>query len=285
VLSDGISIPVIAAGYTAWLPEGRPRGMIVFFHARRDTAEADFLIRRSLDHHLAVMFVTTENRLDFFFGERAMNAVNGYLEEVLAAGQVPREHLLYCGMSLEGTRALRLALYGLMPGSGRPVPQAVAVCDAPLDMIRFYDACDRAKRDNFNDAAANEGLWVTGTLRANLGGTPLEAGTRYMDYSPFCYRNYGGERLDRLLPVAVRAYTEPDVNWWIDNRRKDYYGMNAVDMAALINELRRRGSDRAELITTTGKGVLPDGSRHPHSWSIVDEAGLVDWFSRLAGEE
>ena len=36
--------------------------------------------------------------------------------------------------------------------------------------------------------------------------------------------------------MAVRLYTEPDVNWWIDNRRKDYYDLNSIDDAALINQ-------------------------------------------------
>jgi hypothetical protein len=54
--------------------------------------------------------------------------------------------------------------------------------------------------------------------------------------------------------------------------------MNAVDHAALINLLRVAGNDRAELITTTGRGYRPGGRRHPHSWSIVDEAQLERWL-------
>ena len=51
-----------------------------------------------------------------------------------------------------------------------------------------------------------------------------------------------------------------------------------MDHAALINLLRVAGNARAELITTTGKGYRPDGRRHPHSWSIVDELDLVRWL-------
>jgi hypothetical protein len=84
-----------------------------------------------------------------------------------------------------------------------------------------------------------------------------------------------------LKGIAIRAYTEPDVNWWIETRRKDYYSMNSIDLAALINELKIFGNENSELIITNNKGYMPDGNRHPHSWSIVDEKEMVDWFLRL----
>ena len=36
-----------------------------------------------------------------------------------------------------------------------------------------------------------------------------------------------------------------------------------------------------ELITTSGQGHHPDGRRHPHSWSIVDNGELVEWLLGL----
>lgn len=54
--------------------------------------------------------------------------------------------------------------------------------------------------------------------------------------------------------------------------------MNAIDLAALVNELKIRENQQIELITTHNKGYHPDETRHPHSWSIVDEEELIDWF-------
>ena len=85
--------------------------------------------------------------------------------------------------------------------------------------------------------------------------------------------------------ISIRTYTEPDVHWWIANRRKDYYVMNSVDMAGLINQLTILGNENAELITTADKGYRPDGTRHLHSWNIVDEKELIDWFLVLMGVE
>jgi len=87
--------------------------------------------------------------------------------------------------------------------------------------------------------------------------------------------------MEKFNNIAIRAYTEPDINWWIENRRKDYYGMNAVDLAAFINTLKINGNQEAELIVTNNKGYDDSGNRHPHNWNIVDEKELIQWFSQL----
>ena len=103
----------------------------------------------------------------------------------------------------------------------------------------------------------------------------------YVQYSPYCYLDSNELNLFKLNGVAIRAYTEPDIEWWMENRRKDYYSMNAIDLAALINALHIAGNNEAELIITQDQGFRPDGQRHPHSWSIVDEKELIDWFLAL----
>ena len=122
-------------------------------------------------------------------------------------------------------------------------------------------------------------------LENDLGGSPEESLDAYINYSPYSYIADDGGNAKYYSNIAIRTYTEPDVNWWIANRGKDYYGMNSVDKAGLINQLRILGNDNAELITTTDKGYRPNGGRHPHSWSIVDEKELVDWFLGLMERE
>ena len=51
--------------------------------------------------------------------------------------------------------------------------------------------------------------------------------------------------------------------------------------AALVNALHLHGNEEAELILTQDKGYRPDGQRHPHSWSIVDEEEMVGWLLGL----
>ena len=232
------------------------------------------------------MYVTTENRLEFFFENERMQEIEEYIHHVIENHNISKDNLMYCGMSLAGTRALKLAKFGQQSTSKFKIrPRAIAICDAPLDMVRFYKESVKANNLKFHYAAANEGKWVSAYLSKNLGGSPEESLEAYINYSPYSYIADDGGNAKYYSNIAIRTYTEPDVNWWITNRGKDYYGMNSVDKAGLINQLRILGNDNAELIITDDKGYRPDGSRHPHSWSIVDEKELVDWFLGLMERE
>jgi hypothetical protein len=286
LLTGDISIPKIAKGYTLWLPEKEQAiGLIVFTHARRDTVNTDFIIDYAASQHLAVLYATTENRLEFFFENEKLREIEEYIHEVLTAHHIPQDNILYCGMSLEGTRALKLAMFARSNQSTyKLVPRAIAICDSPLDMVRFHKEMVKAKELSFTPITANEGNWVSCYLENNLGGPPVHALNAYIEYSPYSYVADGGPNIHLLENIAIRCYTEPDVNWWMKTRRKDFYAMNAIDMAALINELNIRGNEKATLITTENKGYQDDGSRHPHTWNIVDEKELINWFIKLINE-
>lgn len=278
-LTDDIAIPAEAAGYTLILPEPEaPKGLVVFFNASRDTTGNHFY-PLALQQQLGVVYVTSGNRLDFFFDDSTVARIDGYLHRAATQAGVAAPKLFFTGMSLAGTRALKYAIYCLQGKSAYGhQPQAVAVCDAPLDFVRFWHSCDRAKRIRAHDAAANEGEWVTGVLERHLGGAPAENLEAYQRYSIYSHGAKNGGNARWLKTTPVRAYTEPDVQWWMRTRRKDYYDMNAIDAAALVNMLHILGNEAAELIVTHDRGVLPDGTRHPHSWSIVGEGELVAWF-------
>ena len=282
-LTSNIAIPKINKGYTVWLPEtGIINGMVVFTHSRRDTLNSEFIIDYANQNQLAILYAITENRLEFFFEAEKLLEIENYIHEIISTYHIPDSNILYCGMSLEGTRALKLAIFGQSNQSKYKLkPKAIAICDSPLDMVRFHKEMVKAKNLNFNPVTANEGNWVSGYLETNLGGTPEDTLTAYINYSPFCYAANGGPYLKIFKDIAFRAYTEPDVNWWINTRRKDYYSMNALDLAALVNELKILGSKGAELIITQNIGYQSDGKKHPHSWSIVDEKELIDWFLKL----
>lgn len=282
-LASGININKVNSGYTLWLPEEGPvKGLVLFTHARRDTINADVLIKEALKEQLAVMYATTENRLEFFFSDDRLKEIEHHLQTVIENNRIPKENILFCGMSLEGTRALKLAIFSASDSSEFHLkPRAIAICDAPLDFVRFYQEMVKAKDLKFSPVAENEGTWVSEYLYTNLKGSPKDAYQNYISFSPFCYSANGGDHMDKFNNIAIRAYTEPDINWWIENRRKDYYGMNAVDLAAFINTLKINGNQEAELIITNNKGYDDSGNRHPHNWNIVDEKELIQWFSQL----
>lgn len=62
------------------------------------------------------------------------------------------------------------------------------------------------------------------------------------------------------------------------NRHRDAYDMNSTDLSAMVNLLQTKGNKKAQLIVTHKKGYRPDGTRHPHSWSIMDSKACLDWI-------
>lgn len=281
VLSEKMTMQKIKSGYTLWLPNGASKGMVVIFDEYRDTTKIS-IIDLALKNQFAALFVTTDNPVDFLFEEVKMKELEGYIYEAVSKNNIPKDNMLYCGMSLAGTRALKLAAFSQSKGSiYKLTPKAIAICDAPLDMVRNYNECKKATDLNLDPIGAGESEWIYSYLKTNLKGTPQSALNTYIKHSPFCYTAENGGNAKAFKNIYLRCYTEPDVNWWIGNRGRDYYGMNAIDLAALVNQLKILGGKKAELITTTQKGFREDGSRHPHSWSIVDEKELVEWFARL----
>lgn len=277
-------IPLVETGYTLLLPaEGPVIGTVAFLESRRNPdagqpVEGSF-DAEALERGLAVLHLTTGNPLDFLFDRTDLERIATRLEEVLAANDLEDLPIHFAGLSLGGTRALRLLIYLKQAGgTHRLKPGAAAVVDAPLDMERLWRSEGHAILRSFHPAAADEGRWVRYLLETHLGGDPDQPRERYSEYSPYAYSKPGGGNAVHLRDVPLRAYHEPDVDWWMENRRKSYYDMNSLDLAALIAELRASGNDRAQLITThDGREGVETGAS-PHTWSFVDDADLAEWF-------
>ncbi len=277
-------IPMVDKGLTAVIPEGEIRGVAVFFQRQRFDVRPYVKTPGDFEYEaaargVATVHITSGDPLDFFFDEANRVDAIVRLQILLEARKLRRVPVLFLGMSLGGTRALKLATY-LEAEGGRfwLRPSAAAVVDAPLDMIRFHEAETRAARDSVHWAAADEGRWVTYLMENALGGGPVEFRDAYVDYSPFTYSAPGGGNARYLGALPLRAYHEPDVDWWIAERGKSYYQMNSIDLAALVAALHLAGNDRAELVTTHRARKGYEDGASPHTWSIVDNAELLDWF-------
>lgn len=276
-------IPMVEKGFTLILPEGEAKGVVVVpgskrFDVKEFINKEGTLENEAVKKDIAVIHILTGNPLDFYFEDEVMKDVTRKLQSILAENDLRGKPVYFTGLSLAGTRSLKLAIF-LQRNKEKYwlQPTAVAIVDAPLDMVRFWDVENRAVINNFYPDAVDEGRWITYLLKENLG-TPEENFNNYIDYSPFVYKAEDGGNAKYLRNIPVRAYHEPDVNWWIENRRKDYYSMNSVDLAALINQLKLLHNDKSELITTYQKREGFKESSSPHTDTNVDYAELMDWF-------
>lgn len=263
-----------------------PIGVVVFFQRGRipisesapDSGSFDY---EAFKHGFAVMHVATGHPLDFFFADTTMTWAAEHIEETLDNNRMKQLPVFFAGLSLGGTRALRFAAYLIQNDDLWLEAAGVAIVDAPLDMERLWHAEKNAVARNFHQAAAGEGRWVTYLLEQNLGGKPADSRQKYIDYSPYTYTALNGGEAELFSELPVLAFHEPDVNWWIENRRKSYYAMNSLDMAGFINQLKLFGNENAELITTWREREGVDEGSSPHTWSFVNNAHLIGWFLRL----
>jgi hypothetical protein len=201
------------------------------------------------------------------------------IAEVVQELNIPLGGLVIGGISAGGTGAVRYSEY-CMSGhcDARCRPVAIFSVDAPLDFESWWN------REKFNLRRGNpksyleESQGILDALRSAMGGSPNQVRQVYRSRSPFLASEKDGANAHLLKNVPIRLYTEPDVVWMIENIGLDYYTINAIDQAALVLQLRALGNTKADLITTTGKGFRPPGTRNPHSWTIVDEPDLADWI-------
>jgi hypothetical protein len=224
----------------------------------------------------------TANYLDMMLEDKPLTIWNEMLLEVSQKYHIPSNKVIVGGMSASAVGAIRYAQYkaqGKLAGNIK-IAGIIAV-DPPLDYDRFWRECNKKVKMNFHPAAVAEGKLLMKMFEDKLGGTPFQQPKAYQKASPFCYAAENGGNAQWLSHTPIRLYHEPDVNWWIKNRHQDYYGMNSIDCAALANQLLINGNEEATLIETNNKGFRPDGTRHPHSWTIVDEKELLKWCNDL----
>lgn len=281
--SGSLTIPLSKQGYTLHLPESKPVATIIMLSGSSlDTTRYidEFeIIKPALEKSIAVLFVSTGKVIEFLFTDEDIAIIEKLTGKALETNNLSGKPKFLAGMSLGGTMAMRYSEYCMLDKSSHGFrPDAIALCDAPLDMVRLFHEQEQAIKNDYHPAAVGEARWVSHFLIRNLGGRPDEALDNYISYSPFVYTDKKRSKIQLFKDVPIRIYHEPDINWWIENRAKDYNTINSIDLAGFYNYLRQAGSVDAELITSFNKrSGYKDGSS-PHSWTIVDNAELVDWF-------
>lgn len=286
ILSDSLTIPFSKQGYTLHLPESRPVAIIIFPSGRAlDTTryiDEYELIEPALAKDIAVLFVSTGKIIEFLFTDQDIKIIDEITGSALMKYKLLDKPVFLAGMSLGGTMAMRYGEYCLLNKSAYGLkPAAIAICDAPLDMVRMWNEQKHAIKNNYHPNAVGEAKWVLHYLEKHLNGSPDDAMRNYIKYSPFVYRNENKNKTSVFRNVPIRMYHEPDINWWIENRAKDYNTINSVDLAGFYNSLRLIGNNKSELVTTYRRRKDYEKGSSPHTWSIVDNRELVNWFLKL----
>lgn len=229
---------------------------------------------------LTVIPVFKQGTLSLGIDDETQESFREMLDDVVSKHELQGVKFFVGGFSIGGTCAIKYTQQAF-EHDFEIKPAAVFAIDPPLDFERFYNSAVRDVRLSWR-GASEENMYMINRLEGLMGGKPSMNLAEYHRLSPYSFSDTTQRAIKNLLNVSLRIYTEPDVNWWIRERGQDFSDMNAFDGAAMINELNRLGNENAVLITTENKGFRrPDGTRHPHSWSIVDDEELIEWLLGL----
>ena len=263
------------------VPRSKPAGLLVLV-AGDIHGFSKALLPQLLSTNAVITLIVAPARPGLLASDAMLEELHLLAADVLRRFGAPDAKVAIGGFSAGGIGAVRYAQYCLKREPDMVPPVAVFAVDSPLDYERWFLAADLyLQRLALAGRTLAEDRRATNELRVALGGSPSEAVQAYQRHSPLSARLADGGNARLLKDTPVRIYIEPDLKWRLENWNREVYHTNVPDATALINILRLLGNERAELITTTGTGYTPDGSRNPHSWSIVNEPALAEWLLQL----
>ena len=275
--------------YKLAVPAGSPRGLVVLLPGFGDTVALFDLFQLPNIMRERGYVVAAISMAGYINWQSEVKTLHAIISRIADQHRVPPDSLAIGGFSAGATGALRYAQYCVERRCSATTRAAAAFSvDGPLDFERWYNCS--ARRAQWQPGDPEGWGVITKVLSKNLGGSPADKRAAYVRAAPLTASEPRGGNAALLKDTPVRAYSEPDVTWTVENWSADYYCQNSIDQAALVLELKMQGNENAELIMTTGKGYRAEfvestgtyrkGERSPHSWSIVDEQNLADWIER-----
>lgn len=155
-------------------------------------------------------------------------------------------------------------------------PKGVFIVDSPVDLLGLYKVAEKNIISNFSSESVQEANWIIDKFNSEFGN-PKDSISLYKKLSPYTLETNTISNVENLKNLKIRLYTEPDFDWWLKNRKNQKDEINSYFIEQLYNDLKIKGFQKIELINTKNKGYRADGTRHPHSWAIVDKENLLNW--------
>jgi hypothetical protein len=200
------------------------------------------------------------------------------LQKIVIENKLPTNDTYIGGFSSGGNVALLISSFMIKNKAFKLKPKGVFIVDSPIDLVALYKSSEKNLIRKFSEVSIQESTWIIETLGSQFGN-PNNAISKYQQYSTYTSKTNNIDNIKDLRDTKIRLYTEPDTLWWKKNRKADYDQMNAYYIKKLSEDLKNSGFSKVEYIPTENKGYRHNGDRHPHSWSIIDKNGLIEWIT------
>lgn len=227
----------------------------------------------------ALLTIAFSTRMRMFADTLMQTKMSKMLSHVKTTYKVKEDAFVFGGFSAGGNIVLRyVELCKQFPDQYPVNPVAVFLADAPVDIMHSWNMMQALKKAGNSQMAINEANWVEKMYQQQYQTTPTENPTFFTSFSPFSLDQAASSGHEVYLKeVAVRAYHDVDITWRLNNRNQSVQHSNFLVTSELINRLLLLGNKKAEFMQSYQTGYRANGDRHPHSWSIIDEAECVEW--------
>lgn len=281
--------------YYTVVPNGKVKGALVLLPSFGENAESVIscnkkLIQLASEKDILTLVLSINNDKGLDDDQLALDFLNTTLNEVTKQYQVPKTKFIFGGFSGGGMLALRYTEMSRDNSAKTSIiPAGVFGVDPPVDLAGLYNTSRRDLLMNGDKTGLSAGKmnglreakWIVESYDKVYGGPPEQYPEKYIRCSMYSRSEKDGGNAKYLNNVPVRLYCDPDILWALKERNRDYYDMNAANLSSMINLLNMNGNKGAEFIPAVGKGYRLDGTRHPHSWSIVEPADCLNWMVNI----
>ena len=198
-----------------------------------------------------------------------------HFNSIFKNNKLSTDNVYIGGFSGGGNVTLLLSNY-LIKEENSIQPKGVFIVDSPVDLLGLYKVAEKNIISNFSSESVQEANWIIDKFNSEFGN-PKDSISLYKKLSPYTLETNTISNVENLKNLKIRLYTEPDFDWWLKNRKNQKDEINSYFIEQLYNDLKIKGFQKIELINTKNKGYRADGTRHPHSWAIVDKENLLNW--------
>lgn len=266
--------------YLKIIPKNKPTAILFLFHGGgeipEDVLKQIELPKLASKNNFLVILPHFSNDTTKMIEE--VNYTNQIAIQLMKEYNIEKDKIVLGGFSGGGMLSITFAERAVRDQNTSFIPKAILAIDVPLDFEQMYQRSEREIKRNFSEIGVGEAKFIIDDLIRNFGGSPSEFPEEYEKYSMFTYRKEDGGNAKYLLDIPLRIYTEPGIEWQLEQRHRDLYDLNCTNISAMINLLQLKGHKNAELITTSNKGKRLNGLKHPHSWNIMDSKDTMNWI-------
>lgn len=262
-------------------PEQEIRGLLILLPGWGESPQSIFE-KTKLPHLLfekGFATIVPQLRQTLFADDYTISEINEIIKIQTKRYNSNELHLIIGGLSAGGAIAIGYAEYVLKFDTTSKLKGVFAI-DPPLDLIRMYTSAENKIKYNCKGKLIKkEGTFIKNYLLHTMSGSPQERLGQYLKYSVYSESAPDGGNAKFLKNTPIRLFCEPD----LDFVRKTYCSelqyedINAVDLEKMNKFLVGIGNNKAQYITTKGKGF--------HSWNIIDPVDCTNWVLKIVNEK